>query len=93
MQWARTGTLCTQTAHRERLLPSPETEASETPRQLSACSSYLHVVIRKPVEVHACTLGTHRHIVHQTAHGTGSAFWRVMLACSVHAPHTSDAIA
>ena len=25
MQWARTGTLCTQTAHRERLLPSPET--------------------------------------------------------------------
>ena len=62
-------------------------------RQLSACSSYLHVVIRKPVEVHACTLGTHRHIVHQTAHGTGSAFCRVMLACSVHAPHTSDAIA
>ena len=63
------------------------------PRQLSACSSYLHVVIRKPVEVHACTLGTHRHIVHQPAHDTGSAFCRVMLACSVHAPHTSDAIA
>ena len=43
------------------------------PRQLSACSSYLHVVIRKPVEVHACTwartvtLCTKRHTA-QGAH-------------------------
>ena len=62
------------------------------PRQLSACSSYLHVVIRKPVEVHACTW-VRTVTLHQTAHGTGSAFCRVMLACSVHAPHTNDAIA